>query len=161
MIQVRKFKHTETGFSLIEAMIVIAILAITVYLATPSISAMYANNEVEAAQQDIAQSLRKAKQFARSVNTTVTVTLTLNPNDNTIAYTLPDGSNQLPDGIRLNSISLPSQIAVSSANDTNTFSFNSLGIIDNTGTITVTSARDANLTKSITLLNLLGQIQVD
>ncbi len=143
----------------------IAILAITAYLAVPSITSMYATNEIEAAQQDVAQALRKAKQFARSVNTTVSVVFTLNQKDNTISFSLPDGTNQLPDGIILNTVELPGNVAVSSGNAT--YGFNALGIVDNTNVvpipsvITLTSGRDANKTRSVTLLNLLGQLQVD
>jgi prepilin-type N-terminal cleavage/methylation domain-containing protein len=156
---VRKLKHTETGFTLIEVMLVVSILSVVTYLGAPSMISMFADNEVEGAQQSIAQSFRTAKQFARSVNTNVTVTLTLNQTDNTITYTLPDGNNQLPDGTSMNAISLPDQVSVSS--DDNSYTFNSLGVIDKIGTITVTSVRDSSKQKTITLLNLLGQIQVD
>jgi len=153
----------QSGFSLLEAMVTITILVITIYFAVPSVSSMYATNEIEAAQQNVAQSLRKAKQFARSVNTTISVIFTLNQKDNTISFALPDGTNQLPDGITLNTVNLPGNVAVSSTNAT--YSFNALGIVDNAnaipGVITLTSGRDANRTRSVTLLNLLGQLQVD
>ena len=112
---------TQSGFTMMELMIVISILAITAFLAVPSIDSSYTRSELNAAQQNIAQSLRKAKQFARSVNT--------------------------------------SSVSVSSGDDT--YSFNSLGVVDNVGVITLTSTRDANETKSVTILNLLGQLQVD
>lgn len=149
----------QSGFSMMEVLITIAILAVTTNLALPSIQAMYSINEVTAAQQNVAQSLRKAKQFARSINTTITVTFTLNDNDNTIALTLPDGSSDLPSGISMQTIELPSNIAVSS--EDSTYSFNSLGVVDKTGVITVTSTRDDSNTKTVTLLNLLGQLQVN
>lgn len=159
----KKIALKQSGFSLIEAMVTIAILVITAYLAVPSITSMYATNEVEAAQQDVVQSFRKAKQFARSVNTTISVVFTLNQKDNTISFALPDGTNQLPDGIILNTVELPGNVAVSSGNAT--YGFNALGIVDNAnvlpGVITLTSGRDANMTRSVTLLNLLGQLQVD
>jgi len=65
----------------------------------------------------------------------------------------------LPDGIKLSPITLPGSVSVSSGEDT--YSFNSLGVVDNVGVITLTSTRDANETKSVTILNLLGQLQVD
>ena len=149
----------QSGFTMIEVLVTIAIMAVTTYLALPSVKAMYSLNEITSAQQSVAQSLRKAKQFARSINTTITVTFTLNDNDNTIALTLPDGSSDLPSGISMQTIELPSKIAVSS--DDSTYSFNSLGVVDKTGVITVTSSRDDSKTKTVTLLNLLGQLQVN
>jgi len=104
----------QSGFTMMELMVVIAILAVTAFLAVPSINSSYTRSELNAAQQNIAQSLRKAKQFARSINTTITVTLTQNQNNNTAAFTLPDGSNQLPDGIKLSPITLPGSVSVSS-----------------------------------------------
>ncbi len=154
----KKLPNTA-GFTLLELMVTLAVLAVSAYLAAPSIVAMYAKTEIKSAQQDVVQALRKAKQYAKSLNTSVTVTFTQNATDNKISFVFPNGSNQLPDGTRMSDIVLPGQVTVSGANAS--YKFNSLGIVDNTGAIKLTSSRDSNKFKTVTVLNLIGQLQVD
>ena len=154
----KKFPNIA-GFTLLELMVTLAVLAVSAYLAVPSIIAMYAKTEIKSAQQDVVQSLRKAKQYAKSLNTSVTVTFTQQTRDNKISFVLPNGTNQLPDGTLMNDITLPGEVTVSGENAS--YKFNSLGIVDNTGAIQLTSSRDANKFKTVTVLNLIGQLQVD
>ena len=150
-------KYYKSGFTLIEFMMVVAVLGIAVAVAIPSIKNSFVKSEVSSAQHDIVQSLKKAKQFAKTLNTNVTVTLV----NNVITYSLPDGSNQLPDGTSMAEVILPSRVNVSTGNGNNSHSFNALGMVSSVDVITVTSAEDITVKKTITILNLFGQMQVD
>jgi len=152
-------KYHNSGFTLLELIVVVAIIGILMAVITPSLKSSVAVSDILSSQQDIVQSIKKAKQYAKSLNTTVTFTITLNQRNNNISYTLPDGTNQLPDGTSLVGVTLPSNVTISATNSIH--SFNPMGIIDSLDVITVTSPDDATITKSITILNLFGQLQVN
>ncbi len=163
MSTIKHSPHTHSGFTILELMLTVTIVSILISIAVPAMINTFARSEIKSAKEGISQTLRKAKHIARTANTTITVEISLNPQNNTITSTLPNGSNQLPDGTRLNNIDLPDRIAVSSTNNNTTYSFNSFGMLDiaDVGVISLTSTRNTNETGSVRVLNILGQLQVD
>ncbi len=136
----------EKGFTLVELIVVIAIVALLAGIVLPGMSGIVTRSSIETAQQDLMQSLRKAKIVARNRNTRVTITLV--KNSNVINLSSSDGSyNQ--------NSTMPSS---TTPNASNTFVFSPMGLIDKTGTITIVSSRDATLTRSITIQTLFGQM---
>ena len=56
----RKLRMTSSGFTLIELMVTIAVLAIIVGIAAPSISTQLANQRVKSTTATIANALKEA-----------------------------------------------------------------------------------------------------
>ena len=57
----RKLRMTSSGFTLIELMVTIAVLAIIVGIAAPSISTQLANQRVKSTTATLANALKEAK----------------------------------------------------------------------------------------------------
>jgi type IV fimbrial biogenesis protein FimT len=69
--------RASAGFTMVEILVVIAVLAITMALAGPALSNLAASQQVRTASYDIYSTLTQARSEALTRNTTVTVT----PND--------------------------------------------------------------------------------
>ncbi|MBI1195175.1 MAG: prepilin-type N-terminal cleavage/methylation domain-containing protein [Gammaproteobacteria bacterium] len=137
----------QCGFTLIELMVVISMVAILAGIIVPGMSGMVARSSINTAEQDLMQAFRTAKNVARDRNTSVTITLVLNSRD--ITLTSADGTfNQ--------TVSLPSGTAPNAAD---AYVFNPMGLVDKTGTITLTSTRDNTLTRTVTIQTLFGQME--
>ena len=76
----QKLRMTSSGFTLIELMVTIAVLAIIVGIAAPSISTQIANQRVKSTAINIESALKEAKaeSIIRRQNVTVTYSNTLN-----------------------------------------------------------------------------------
>ncbi|WP_227670398.1 pilus assembly FimT family protein [Psychrobacter maritimus] len=76
----QKLQMTSSGFTLIELMVTIAVLAIIVSIAAPSISTQLANQRVKSTTATLANALKEAKaeSIIRRQNVTVTYSNTLN-----------------------------------------------------------------------------------
>lgn len=77
----QKLQMTSSGFTLIELMVTIAVLAIIVSIAAPSISTQLANQRVKSTTATIANALKEAKveSILRRQNVTVIYTNTSTP----------------------------------------------------------------------------------
>lgn len=107
----QKLRMTSSGFTLIELMVTIAVLAIIVGIAAPSISTQLANQRVSSTVSSIESALKEAKAESIILRTGISVvydntdnTMTLRDTGNNVisTYTLNDRSqvtvNVIPAG---------------------------------------------------------------
>ena len=153
-----KFKKRHSGMTLVELMITIALAAILITLALPGFTQAFARSQVRGATENVVQAIRLAKNTARAASTNVTVTFTTDSGNNAITFTFPDGSNKLLDSITLEPVELPANVSV--AGDTTDFTFNSMGMTNATGALVITSIIDANFTRTVTIVNSLGNVSI-
>ena len=135
------------GFTIVELAVVIALVAILSSILAPGMADVFARSSLGTAQQDLMQALRKAKIVARNQNTAVTVTLTKDS---------PVVTLQSANGLFNQTINLPSTITpkVSAS-----YQFNAMGVLNQTGTITLISSRDAAQSRTIRIQTLFGQLE--
>lgn len=138
-------KHVD-GFSLVELIITVAIISIFASIALPDLATTFARSALKEAGTTTALALRKAKNIARSHNTTVRVKFT--QNSGTITLTLPDDSV-------IQTIELDKALAETDS----AYKFNSIGTVDTTGTISLRSSIIPTLKKNIVIATLSGQIR--
>lgn len=79
------------GFTLIELMVTIAVLAIIVSIAAPNISTQLANQRVKSTTATLENALKEAR--AESVIRRQNITVTINSNPNSIVLTDPSSDN--------------------------------------------------------------------
>ncbi|MDH2915275.1 MAG: prepilin-type N-terminal cleavage/methylation domain-containing protein [Gallionella sp.] len=133
------------GFTLVELMIVVVIIAITSVMAMGSLSHMMANNKVTQTTQTIAQSLRVARARAMELSSDVTVII-----DSTSVLT------QVQNGATgATRTALPLEVSVSG---TAKFVFNSYGMASAAGTISIASATSKKITPRTVVISPLGQV---
>ena len=82
--------YQQLGLSLIELMVTIAVMAILSGLAFPALGSMSAGNDLNTAQENIIETLKKARGMAVSHSTFATVTV--NSGARTVKLSLSDGS---------------------------------------------------------------------
>lgn len=141
-----KFKG-QKGFSLVEVMIVIAILAILLAIAVPSFQRFAINSDLRSAARDIAGDFFLCKERAIAENATYTITF--NVGANTYAIVCPDTRTKTPATFRPNNIVLQSA-------STTAYTFQPRGTVT-AGNIALTNSR--NSTATITI-NITGRTSV-
>ncbi len=150
------------GVTLIELVIAMAILAIMLALAAPSLQKIAARAEIKDATDIVAQAFRTAKHSARVNNSSVTLTLTTNGSANGISFIFRNAPDPVDEpwisdsGTRLPDVQLPEKISVSGA--TAAFTYSPMGLINATGTITLVSTRDAQFASTVVVNNTMGYI---
>ena len=134
---ISRHKMVQTGFTLIEVMVAVVILAILLSSAIPSFRSMIKNSQVRNAADSIVNGLQKARAEAESRNTNVAFTLGTGSSW-TVAVVSPAsavGSSTTNDGSA-------SDITVSvQPGNTTTVTFNNLGGVQTTnanGTLPLT-----------------------
>jgi len=73
-----RIRRDETGFTMVEVMVVIGIIAIAAGVAIPSISSFIPNYRVKSAAQDLYSNMQLAKMEAVKTNSSRTVTFNAN-----------------------------------------------------------------------------------
>lgn len=82
--------YKQLGFTLVELMIVVAVMAILSSIAFPAMGSMMASNNLNNAQENIIGILKKARGMAVSHSTFATVTI--NSASHSVQLALADGS---------------------------------------------------------------------
>ncbi len=150
------------GITLIELMISLGVMAILLALATPAMQDVGARSDIKEATDGVVRAFRVAKNAARLSSTNVAVTFTTNQSPNTItfafvAYLDVNNTNISANGLqKLPAIDLPAKISVSS--DTTVFVFDSMGMIDATGTITLASTINSAHASTVVINNTMGYV---
>lgn len=119
--------HRQTGSFFMEMLVVVAIVAILMALATPNLRSNMLSNDLDSAQDTLLQGLRKARFLARSQGTPVTVrvdaggrSIQLRSRDGRVAET----------------ITLPRRVSISDGFE---MVFNPVGTVDGSGVIALTA----------------------
>jgi prepilin-type N-terminal cleavage/methylation domain-containing protein len=145
----------KRGVTLVELVVVLAIIAIGAAFVAPNIGAWVPNYRLRSASRDITSALRTAQMKAISNNTPYHVSF--NPGAGSFILQYQDtGGNwindgvaaTLPKGVLISGISFPGNNAQFSPNSTSS-----------TGSITLTNTKGS--TKTITLTTSTGKVTVD
>lgn len=92
--------YRQLGLSLVELMITVAVIAILAGISLPALGSMSAGNNLNTVQENIIETLKKARGLAVSHSTFATVTI--NSAAHTVQLSLSDGS-QPPETIHVHS----------------------------------------------------------
>lgn len=127
----------ESGFTIMEMMVVIAIIAILAGITIPNMISWRANHQLNGTAREILSLLNNARIAAIKNNATVTVSYDAGTRTIQAVYTNratgnpgPTITTELKPGVTIAGSTFPS----------NTVSFNSRGIPSNAGTITLTGS---------------------
>ena len=139
-------KQTQAGFTLVELMIVIALMVLFATMVVPSYTYIVSKRNLTEAKENTMMAFAKAKNTARTRNTNVVIEIS--HLSNKLILRLPDdrvlSTIALPDSV------LPTTDAV--------FKFSSIGTVDKTGTITLVYRNSDKYRQSLTVSNLLGKV---
>ncbi|MFQ5931921.1 MAG: GspH/FimT family pseudopilin [Nitrospiraceae bacterium] len=137
-------RPSEAGFTLTEAMTVVAIVALGVTIAAPNFLAANARHELKQAVTELHSNLNVARMAAMSRNRTVTVTLT-GGGGPAVTASINDsaGGQVIPNQVMVDSIE--------SRGGASTVQFNSLGLRTGGGTAnqTITLTNSEGLTYAV------------
>lgn len=117
------------GFTIVELLVAIAVVAILAAIAVPNMGSMLATSRLNEAQENIMQVLKTAHANAKANGTFVTVTIS--SASNVVATSFGNGMSAPPN------LELNSDVGIA-ADDTIVFSPN--GVIDAAATVTLSSA---------------------
>lgn len=119
-------RHSQAGFTLIELMVAISVLAILLSAAVPSFRQFVANTQIRSTAQSILNGLQTAR--AEAVKRNATVAFTLNISDTSWAVGCPTATANCPTNIQSKPAKEGSSSSVTLAKTgTNTISFSNLG----------------------------------
>lgn len=132
------------GITLVEILVVIAMLLILASFAVPSMSNATAKSELKATVENVEYSIQAARNTARMNETPVALEFTdANAGTQTISFQAK-GSGNLPG---MQDYLLPESIQLVS--DQGGFEFDSRGLVENPGTIILVSKADESVTSTI------------
>lgn len=148
------YKQTSSGFTLIELMITIAIMAIIVSIAAPSISTQLANQRVKSTIATLSNALKEAK--AESVIRRKSIKMTYHNNGaSTGTIKIEQGSTEIA------SYNYDSKVTISDSADKTTITFETNKRVDaNTYTIcdrnTAATSRQITVNEIANITNRIG-----
>ena len=143
------------GVTLIEMMVALAVLAILLSFAGPVLRNTAARSDIKEATDLVVQAFRVTKSAARVTNSSVRMALVTDGVNPVINFTFLNTDDLVSaDGMRLPPIRLPQKISV--GGDTLEFTFDSMGMIDATDTITLASTINSDHASSVEVVNEMG-----
>ncbi len=129
----------DKGFTLLELIIVIVIIAIGAALAAPDMGAWVSKQRLKSASRTVFYHLQQVRGEAVKENTTITISFNLDNNTYSSGTLIP--TQNMPDGVVISSV-------CSTASGMSTTGFDSRGISTRPGNIVITST-DTGDTKTI------------
>jgi type II secretion system protein H len=146
----------KRGVTLVELIVVMAIIAIGAAFVAPNIGAWIPNYRLRSATRDVTSALRTAQMKAIANNTPYHVSFDPGAGSFILQYRHTDGvtwlddavAQTLPSGVLISGITFPGNNALFNPNSTSS-----------TGSITLTNTKGA--TKRITLTTSTGRVHID
>jgi prepilin-type N-terminal cleavage/methylation domain-containing protein len=123
---------SQRGFTMIEMVVILGIIAVLIVVAFPNISGWRENQSLNRATRDVVAYLQFARQEAAKRNTTVCVGLTTT--GRCVVFLPPPPPPPAPDPRILREMTMQPGVTVTSAA---TYQFNSRGFPNASGTVTV------------------------
>jgi prepilin-type N-terminal cleavage/methylation domain-containing protein len=120
-------KYPERGFTLVEVMVVAAVIAVVSLLAIPNYMSWYARHQLKQATKEIQNQLGLARVSAMSRNSSVTVNVALNSGKVTLSATSATGA------VIINPVDMPGNV-IGLTPSPSAVTFTSLGIRSGGGT---------------------------
>ncbi len=133
------------GVTLIEILLVIAALVIILSFAIPSMSTVTAKADMTAAVENVEYSIATARKTARLFESGVTIEFKTYAGEPGQVIAFTPGKRGVSAGIP--EYRLPENIEL--VTDQATFAFDSRGLVENPGTITLVSRVDGSVTETI------------
>ena len=152
------------GVTLIELMISMSAISILLTFAGVSMQDATARSEIKAATAEVVHAFRTAKNAARLTNSGVTTEIRLARDESGYIISFAFDAHQRQggeanislNGLELVDIELSKKISVSA--DTMSYRFDSLGMINKTGTISLVSTIDNEQTSTVVINNTMGYV---
>jgi prepilin-type N-terminal cleavage/methylation domain-containing protein len=145
------------GFTIIEMMIALGVLAILLTVVGPALQNTAARSDLKEATDLVTQAFRITKSAARITNSSVRMELVTDGANPVINFKFLNTDDIISaDGMRLPPIQLPKDISV--GGDTLEFTFDPMGIIDATDTITLASTINSDHASSVEVVNNMGHV---
>ena len=133
------------GITLIEILMVLALLAILLSFAMPSASGTFSKAEMKSTLENVQYSLQVARKTARMTETSVSMNISPSGQDatQTITFSAP-GKSGANSKLHIQDFSLPADIMLIS--DQESFIFDERGLVENPGRILLVSKMDESAT---------------
>lgn len=135
------------GITLVEILIVLSVLVVLASFAIPSIGNATARAELTAATENVRYSIEAARKLARSTETPVVLRIIDEPGPG--GQGIGFGRATAGASETVQDYRLPEDVRIVAA--TNSFNFDSRGLVDNPGQLTLVSIVDDSITESVAI----------
>jgi prepilin-type N-terminal cleavage/methylation domain-containing protein len=141
------------GLTVVEVLVVLAILAIMLSFTGSFVDRMTGQAELTAAEVNVLDSLRIARNLSRSAESDMILSLSRNLDETgyRISFASPDGEQNGPNRMDVPEVKLPDGIVVLS--DNMTFTFDHRGLVEPTGSIVLAIAGNGEETRTVLVTN--------